>query len=200
MFISGIQQSDLVLAVFSFFRLFSLIDYYKTLSIESLVQLSPTNSRSLMVFGSVTGTLKYDVTHLLIWLQPRGMVVAMGLEHNGNSEETATLGAEAVKCHWRELVLGNVGAMSGGSEGMMHWTSSRWKAGLVLSVARVVCACPCRERGIWRALCARLGRLDLIPETHPAITACYIREARQIHAPFSQSWHLGWLLLAIWGF
>ena len=66
MFISGIHQSDLVLAVFSFLRLFSLIDYYKTLSIESLVQLSPTNSRSLMVFGSVTGTLKYDVTHLLI--------------------------------------------------------------------------------------------------------------------------------------
>ena len=24
-------------------------------------------------------------------------------------------------------MLGNVGAMSGGSEGMMHWTSSRWK-------------------------------------------------------------------------
>ena len=65
-FISGIQQSDLVLAVFSFFRLFSLIDYYKLLSIESLVQLSPTNSRSLMVFSSVTGTLKYDVTALLI--------------------------------------------------------------------------------------------------------------------------------------
>ena len=24
-------------------------------------------------------------------------------------------------------MLGNAGAMSGGSEGMMHWTSSRWK-------------------------------------------------------------------------
>ena len=55
------------------------------------------------------------------------MVVAIGLENNGNSEGTAALGAEAVKFHWRGLVLGNVGAMSGGSEGMMHWTFSRWK-------------------------------------------------------------------------
>ena len=34
---------------------------------------------------------------------------------------------EGMATHSSIFILGNVGAMSGGSEGMMHWTSSRWK-------------------------------------------------------------------------